>query len=326
MRQATARHITFSLILTIVAIMVVSCTTLPPEPPADAVKTDAETTVQTVLQLATFRDRLSDGTEGPEMVKIPVGTFLMGSPDDEKGRLEREGPVHRVTFARPFAMGRYEVTVAEFGMFVKATGYRTDAERCGEGCWHVVLTKGMLRDKPTEDASWRNPYIDQTGVHPVVCVSWNDAQAYVKWLSKETGKRYRLPTEAEWEYAARANTKTAYWWGDDFKGNRANCRFCGSGWDFLKGTAPVGSFPANPFGLSDTAGNVWEWVQDCMHQSYKGAPEDGRAWGEEDCGKCGWRGDRGGSWGNSPDTLRSAFRGWDYRPHHLIGFRLAQDL
>jgi formylglycine-generating enzyme required for sulfatase activity len=234
--------------------------------------------------------------------------------------------VHRVTFASPFAMGRYEVTVAEFGMFVKATGYRTDAERSGEGCWHVVLAKGKLRDKPTEDASWRNPYIDQTGVHPVVCVSWNDAQAYVKWLSKETGKRYRLPTEAEWEYAARANTKTVYWWGDDFKDNRANCRFCGSGWDFLKGTAPVGSFPANPFGLSDTAGNVWEWVQDCMHQSYKGAPEDGRAWGEEDSGECGWRGDRGSSWGNSRGTLRSAFRGWDYRPHHLIGFRLAQDL
>jgi formylglycine-generating enzyme required for sulfatase activity len=158
----------------------------------------------------------------------------------------------------------------------------------------------------------------------VINVSWKDAVAYAEWLSKQTGKRYRLPTEAEWEFAARAGTTTSYWWGDEVVENRANCRGCGSQWGGEQ-TAPAGSFKPNPFGLYDTAGNVWEWVQDCWHDSYKGAPGDGSAWEEEGCGQ---RVMRGGSWGNGPEDVRSAGRSRNYPDSRSIhvGFRLAQDI
>ncbi|RMD68212.1 MAG: PEGA domain-containing protein, partial [Gammaproteobacteria bacterium] len=176
-----------------------------------------------------FRDRLRDGGFGPEMVVIPPGRFLMGSPFDEEGRDSDEGPQHRVSIARPFAIGRYEVTFEEYDRFCEATGRR----------------------RP-DDNGWGR------GKRPVINVSWHDAKAYARWLSKQTGKRYRLPSEAEWEYAARAGTSTRYWWGDRVGHGHANCDGCGSWWDG-KETAPVGFFDPNPWGLYDTAGNVWEW-------------------------------------------------------------------
>ncbi|MEA3413724.1 MAG: SUMF1/EgtB/PvdO family nonheme iron enzyme [Pseudomonadota bacterium] len=216
----------------------------------------------------------------PKMVPIPAGEFEMGDLQG-KGNTD-EQPVRTVRFAKPFALGRYEVTFTEFDRFAKATGI-----------------------EPPDDEGWGR------GDRPVINVTGKDAVAYAEWLSQQTGKRYRLPTEAEWEYAARAGTRTAYWWGNEEGRNRANCDGCGSRWDKKK-TAPVGSFPANPFGLSDTAGNVWEWVEDCWHKNYKGAPEDGsKPWRGEDGGNCARRVLRGGSWSFIPRYLRSAYRGRD---------------
>src|SRR5215472_7037245 len=244
----------------------------------------------------TFRDRLKGGTKGPEMVVVPAGSFQMGNVEGggEKGEL----PVHAVTIQKPFAIGRYEVTFNEYDQFAKATNR-----------------------KPPADQGWGG------GHRPVINVSWEDVNAYVKWLSEQTGKRYRLPTEAEWEYAARAGRETAYWWGNDFIKGMANCNGCGSQWD-NKQTAPAGSFKSNPFGLYDTAGNVWEWVEDCWHQNYIDAPSDGRAWREQNAGQCGLRVFRGGSWNYGPVYLRSSFRGRGYADFRYvyIGFRLAQDL
>ncbi|RMD67692.1 MAG: formylglycine-generating enzyme family protein [Gammaproteobacteria bacterium] len=229
------------------------------------------------------------------MVVIPSGKFPMGSPPDEEGRYDDEGPQHEVTIARSFAMGKYEVTFEEYDRFCEATG----------------------RGKPDDEGKGRGNY-------PVINVSWKDAKAYAKWLSEQTGKTYRLPSEAEWEYAARAGTTTRYWWGDEVGKGHANCNGCGSQWD-NKWTAPVGSFPPNPWGLYDTAGNVWEWVEDCWHGSYAGAPLDGSAWVSRSCSR---RVVRGGSWYDFPRYVRSAYR-YGYTPadrFNFIGFRLARDL
>ena len=232
----------------------------------------------------------------PEMVVVPAGSFMMGSP--EAGRYDDEGPVHRVTIARPFAVGVYEVTFGEW-----------DACVAGGGCGGHRL----------DDWGWGR------GRRPVIYVSWEDAQAYVRWLSGKTGKAYRLLSESEWEYVARAGTTTRYWWGDGIGRNRANCDGCGSRWDGKK-TAPVGSFSANGFGLHDVHGNVWEWVEDCWNDSYHGAPTDGSAWTSRIF--CIGRVLRGGSWGVSPRYLRSANRYWD--PSGLrsynAGFRVARTL
>ena len=162
------------------------------------------------------------------------------------------------------------------------------------------------------------------GTRPVINVSWDDAQQYVAWFSKMTGRPYRLLTEAEWEYAARAGSTTAYFWGDEIGKGNANCTGCGSQWDNRQ-TSPVGSFKPNAFGLYDMAGNVWQWVQDCYHDNYDGAPTDGSAWTIGDCSR---RVVRGGSWYNDPQDLRSANRLWfstDGRMPH-IGFRLGRTL
>jgi len=203
-----------------------------------------------------FRDSLKDGGKAPEMVIIPAGKFRMGditgNGDDD------EQPVHEVS-VKSFAMGRYPVTVGEFRQFVEATGYKTEAEkRDGAYVWKDNDWK-MLKD-----ANWRKPYFSQDESHPVVCVSWNDAQAYIKWLSEETGKQYRLPTEAEWEYAARAGTETDYWWGNDIDETKANYS------NNLGRTSPVGDYEANPFGLYDTVGNVWEWTCSEYEEKYNG--------------------------------------------------------
>jgi Uncharacterized conserved protein len=221
------------------------------------------------------------------MVVIPAGQFIMGD--------EIYGPPHKVNFTRPYAVGKYEVTFDEYDMFARANGLKLPG-----------------------DSGWGR------GKRPVIHVSWNDAMAYVAWLSEQTGQQYRLPSEAEWEYAARAGTATVYWWGNDAGNNNANCDGCGSQWDDKK-TAPVGSFRANAFGLFDTAGNVWEWVQDCWNDSYIGAPGNGVAWTFGDCKK---RVARGGSWFNLPGFLRSTHASGfllGYRPYSQ-GFRLAKDL
>ena len=243
-----------------------------------------------------FRDRLKSGRESPEMVEIPAGSFRMGNLQGDGSKDEL--PVRTVRIEKLFAIGRYEVTFQEYDQFAKATN----------------------RQLPS-DAGWGR------GLRPVMNVSWQDSVEYAKWLSEQTGKRYRLPTEAEWEYAVRAATETPYWWGNQIGFGMANCNDCGSQWDW-KETAPVGSFKPNPFGLYDTAGNVWERVEDCWHNNYNGAPTDGSAWKETGGGNCGQRVMRGGSWAYRPPYLRASSRhrlDADYRDS-LIGFRLAQDL
>ena len=252
----------------------------------------------------------------PAMVVVPAGSFTMGSPDNETGRNSWESPQRVVTFARPFAVGKFEVTVDQFAAFVQDTGYRA-----GAGCWTFENEKWDSR----RDRSWRNPGYVQDGSHPAACLSWKDAKAYVDWLAKKTGKGYRLLSEAEWEYAARATTtpesEARYGFGDDDEALCAN----GNGldqaakrpfpatWAFLPCsdgytyTAPAGRFAANGFGLHDMLGNVKEWTEDCYHESqgYRGAPVDGSAWTS---GECRRRVLRGGSWLSYARLLRAAFR------------------
>ena len=254
-------------------------------------------------------DSLKDGGGEPEMVVIPAGRFQMG--DIQGGGDYDEKPVHWVSVKR-FAMSRYEVTVGEFRRFVNATGYQTEAET-GDGC--LVQSRGW---KKVKAANWRNPAFSQLDSHPVVCVSWHDAVAYINWLSQQTGHKYRLLTEAEWEYAARANTKTRYWWGNQIGSNKVNCRRCGDGFEQ---TAPVGSFEPNLFGLFDMLGNVWEWTCSEYEGNYAGK--------ENQCAdnkRVGYRMIRGGAWNNFPRGVRAAYRGSHLRDSRLndVGFRVAR--
>jgi formylglycine-generating enzyme required for sulfatase activity len=233
----------------------------------------------------------------PEMVAIPAGTFIMGSPPEEKGRYRSEGPRHEVTIAKPFAVSKFEVTFDD---------------------WDACIAYGDCQR--ALDNGWGR------GRQPVINVSWHDAKHYVAWLSSMTGKTYRLLSEAEWEYAARAGTRTAHSWGDGIGKNNANCNGCGSQWDYQK-PAPVGSFAANAFGLYDMAGNVWEWVEDCPHgNGYEGAPDDGSAWVAD--GDCSYRSVRGGSWHDGPERARSAGRygGSIGNRSPNLGFRVARTL
>ncbi len=258
-----------------------------------------------------------DCPDCPEMVIVPAGKFLMGSPPHEPGRFDQEGPQHPVSL-RWFALGKYDVTVGEFTAFVKATGYEP-----GPCLW-------------PRDSTWDSPGFTPTD--PVVCINWADAQAYIAWLNgklrddatapaKGDGP-YRLPSEAEWEYAARAGTTTARWWGEALGQGNANCNGCGSRWDNTR-LSPVGSFGPNPFGLYDILGDVWQWTGDCWNESYAGAPTDGSAWSSGDCSR---RVLRGGSWSNLPKIIRSAARSsedagnrsYDYASY--AGFRVAMTL
>jgi formylglycine-generating enzyme required for sulfatase activity len=234
--------------------------------------------------------------EGPEMVVIPAGSFQMG--DIQGGGDKDEVPVRTVKIQKAFAISRYEVTFEEYDRFATATGRQLPHD------------EGWGRDR-----------------RPVINVSWQDAVEYAKWLPGQTGKRYRLPTEAEWEYAARAGTMTVYWWGNEMRSGMANCDGCGSQWD-NKQTSPVGSFKPNPLGLYDKAGNVWEWVEDCWHNNYNGAPTNGSSWRKENDGDCSQRVIRGGSWLDGVVVLRVSNRGSTKADigSSLIGFRLAHDI
>lgn len=218
----------------------------------------------------TFSDTLSSGDSGPEMIVVPAGTFRMGCLSTE-GCSEYELPVREVTIEQPFAVSKYVVTIEEFNRFAPGraqAGYRFE----GPG---------------TSPASW---------------LSWADARAYAEWLSEETGEKYRLLSEAEWEYVARAGSTTPYPWGEEFGANHANCWACGDEFEF---TAPVGQFAPNAWGFHDAVGNGWEWVEDCWNDNHEGNPADGSARLE---GDCSYRVIRGGSWRDGPRELRSAFR------------------
>ena len=282
-----------------------------------------------------------DCADCPRMVVIPAGEFTMGSPASEAERGVDEGPQRVVSIAKPFALGRSEVTVAEFRRFADESGYKTEAERDAraQGCSGFIYADPAAGSSgaPTV-TSWRSPGLAQAESHPVLCVSWNDARAYAQWLSKKTGKRYRLPSEAEWEYAARAGSVAARYWGDDpvqacrFANVADQSRFqtwgfgqkheCTDGHYF---TAPAGGYAPNRFGLYDMLGNAWEWTEDCWNASYAGAPSDGSAWLSGDCAQ---RVCRGGSWSTVPRFARSAARFRNSADHrdNLTGFRLARNI
>ena len=268
--------------------------------------------------------------ECPTMVGIPAGKFVMGSPAAEPGRFDSEGPQRAVT-VKAFAMARTSVSSGEFLAFLRATGYRP--KPCNallELGWKVPRRGLAYAPQDQEPPRW-----------PAVCLDYADAHAYIDWINAraraahpELGTRspYRLPSEAEWEYAARGGTTTARWWGEEIGKNNANCNGCGSVYD-KKLLAPVDGFAANPFGLYGMLGNAWQWVEDCWHDSYRGAPADASAWAGGDCKRHVLR---GGSWDNVPLFVRSASRSAaannggdpgtvsDYSS--LAGFRIARDL
>ena len=269
-----------------------------------------------------------DCADCPEMVVVGAGEFMMGSPSSEEGRWDAEGPRRRVTISAPFAVGVHEVTRGQFGRFVSAT-----SRAMGNSCW--TYEGGELENR--SGRGWRAPGFGQSDDHPVVCVIWDDAQAYVRWLSGETGKSYRLLSESEWEYVVRTGTVSSRYWGND---PSDACRYANvadrtikeyTDWpwaihecrDGYVHTAPVGSFAANAWGLHDVHGNVLEWMEDCWNDGYAGAPDDGRAWTS---GECGRRVVRGGSWGDKPLSVRSANRGRGDTGYRIFntGFRVAR--
>jgi formylglycine-generating enzyme required for sulfatase activity len=264
----------------------------------------------------TFRDC----ARCPEMIVIPTGSFVMGSPKSEAGRYDNEGPQHIVRIQYPFAVSKYEVTRGQFGAYARETGNSA----WGTNCFYWNGEEGDIKnDDP--NVNWQNPGFSQEDNHPVVCVSWVDARAYARWVSRITGKDYRLLSEAEWEYASRAGTTSARPWdenpdqacshanivdlsfervvppgrGKEWKSNASKCD------DRNAYTAPVGTFRPNGFGLYDTIGNVWEWTEDCLNDSYIGAPDDGSAWLT---GNCGVHITRGGGWPANSNVSRFAQR------------------
>jgi len=280
-----------------------------------------------------------DCAECPEMVVIPSGRFVMGGtqPGDEEreklpNRFRNRSQLQREVSVSSLVMSRNEVTVGQYRAFVTATN-RSESG----GCFVWTGTE-EVKDLSKD---WRNPGFTQTDSHPVACVSWEDAIAYTQWLKQKTGKDYKLPTEAQWEYAARAGTTKSRFWGDD--GNMS-CTYangadlkakadvpglstltvtnCDDGYAY---SAPVGSFRANAFGLQDMLGNVWEWTQDCWNENYVGAPNDGNGWTN---GNCSRRVFRGGSWINLPNRIRSDHRGEGPITGRFsrLGFRVARTL
>jgi len=283
----------------------------PPAPSSDAVLQSPPS----IWRLSDQPIELWDGPDSPRMIVLPPGEFTMGSPASEQGHLANEGPLHRVRIAASFAVSRYPVTMGEFARFVAETHHDM-----GEACFTMEHGEYKLR-------AWRD-YLHvgfpQTRNGPALCVNFADAQAYVAWLSKKTGHSYRLLSEAEYEYANRAGTATAYWWGGDIGRGRTNCDGCGSRWDNRQ-LAPVGSFAPNPFGLYDTTGNTLSWLADCWTADYARAPADGSA---DMNGDCDLHDLRGGSLHSPPRALRSAARSrhWFSLRNITVGLRIARTL
>lgn len=253
-------------------------------------------------QPLTFRDC----AKCPEMIVIPAGDFVMGSPDDETDRDADEGPQHEVSISKPFAVGRYEITVAQFRDFVTSTGHDIGTS-CSEwdGKGFVIKSGG----------NFQNPGTEQGSDHPATCVSWRDAKAYVEWLSQRTHFNYRLLTEAEWEYAARAGSTSPYSTGENLDAKNVNMNG--------KGSQPVGQLTPNKFGLYDMQGNVWEWTEDCYAKTYSKAPADGSAFVSPGCERTY----RGGAWANVAKDMRFATRGVnaDDKRVNIFGLRVARD-
>ncbi len=247
---------------------------------------------------ATPGETLRDCPNCPELVVVPAGSFKMGDPTPPPPNMLNvdEKAVRTVTIAKPFAIGKYEITFAE---------------------WDACVAEGGCTYKP-DDKGWGR------GKQPVVNISFREVQPFLNWLSKKTGKTYRLPTEAEWEYAARAGTASAYPWGEEIGQNNAACAKCGSQWDD-KQPAPVGSFKPNAYGVHDMAGNVTEWVADCYVYSYVGVPKDGSAFENKNCQE---HAARGGSWHDPPKLLASFSRQWFYALNGFgfNGLRVARSL
>ena len=273
---------------------------------------------------------IQDCADCPELVSIPAGEYVMGSSPKEKMRELDEEPAHRVRVGSAIAVGKFEVTRAQYAVFVKETGRESKP-----GCHS---TRGGFFHKNPK-ATWQNPGFEQKADEPVICVSWNDAQAYVAWLSKKSMKPYRLLNEAEWEYAARGGSTGRRYWAE--ADDAATCRFasvadtsyksvspsaplfpCSDGFAY---TAPVGRFPANAFGLHDMLGNAWEWVEDCWNEGYSGAPDNAVP---RVSGACNERVFRGGAWNSNPSTVRTAYRDRESKDerHDNLGFRVARTL
>ena len=269
------------------------------------------------------RSSFADCSDCPLMIEVPQGSFTQGSPSSEEGHTSDEGPQHEVRIGYRLAVGVYEVSFAE---------------------WDTCVASGGCNGYRPPDEGWGR------GKRPVIRVSWEDVQSYVDWLSLKTGHPYRLLSESEWEYVARAGTSTSFYYGETISPDQANYRENGLGQ-----TLPVGSYPANAFGLYDVNGNVWEWLQDCWNDSYSGAPSDGSAWESEQCRSCVLRGGtwygnvwkwlqglardlaweseqcrvlRGGAWGTSPLSLRSANRSRGHSGYRFdgSGFRVCRTL
>ncbi|WP_342624966.1 formylglycine-generating enzyme family protein [Pseudomonas alkylphenolica] len=247
----------------------------------------------------------------PEMLVLPAGSFMMGTPDDEVGRQPDEGPLHQVTFAKPFAIGRYPVTAGEWSAYLRESG--------------VKIADGDTR--PGRECKASKPRYKQGPKQPAVCMSYHDVEAYAAWLTKKTGKHYRMLSEAEREYAARAGSTGPFPFPLDPNAEyeisqHANVYGPKDGFSF---TSPVGSFPANAFGVYDMHGNVYEWVADCSHDDYVGAPADGSAWKEPGCELVQIRGN---DWGEAPIFSRSGNRNNSLPDNRgdWIGFRLAREL
>ncbi len=286
-----------------------------------------------------FTDGLDSGGRAPEMIVIPIGSFRMGSTAAETGHDPSEEPVRTIAFKRGFALSLSEVTVAQFGQFISATHYQTDAKKSGSSLIYDE-TKGKL--DPRNGVTWRDDSAGNKALpeQPVIHVSWNDAAAYAAWIARESGHAYRLPTEAEFEYALRAGSEGTYPWGngsphksaanvtgsDDISpgGRRWGNAFANYG-DGFWGPAPVMHFRANAFGVYDIDGNVSEWVADCWHESYRRAPADASAWMNPGCPK---HVARGASWASSPEQARSAYRqpADSNQSNARIGFRLLREL
>ncbi|MDE1148050.1 MAG: formylglycine-generating enzyme family protein [Azospirillaceae bacterium] len=290
--------------------------------------------------------------ESPDMLTIPAGRFIMGSSDAETTLEQsqtmhtgipldddfapREKPQHAVT-VKAFKLAKYLVTRADFARFVYATGYAVAGK-----CWAYNFAVDPVKFGPSATADWRDPGFKQTDKDPVVCVSHDDAVAYITWYSAQTGLTYRLPTEAETEYATRAGTTTSRYWGDDVA---LQCKYANGSdqtvverfkdrvpkWygapcdDGYLTTSPVDAFPPNPWGLYDMLGNVYELTQDCWHDTYDGAPTDGSAWLGGDCHQ---HAARGGSTSPHPGSMRSASRVMMNTGDRSVfgGFRLARSL